>query len=131
MSEETKNPEETQESQKNAENNTTQDDGSSPAVIGYIFMLGWLIAYLTMHQNNPTKLGAFHLRQAFAIHLFFIVFPIAAGYIPYVGWIGNFTYILYLVFGIMGLTSAQKKEFKLLPLFGEFAQNNFQFIKEE
>lgn len=119
------------EENQNSQNNTTQEEGATPALIGYIFLLGWLIAYFGMHTSKPSKLGAFHLRQALIVHLVFLILPYAAYYLPFGGWIGNFSYLLYLVFVVMGLTSAQRKELKPLPLFGEIAQNSFQFIKEE
>ena len=42
---------------------TNADNGKTTAIVSYITLIGWLIAYFAMHQSNKTSLGSYHLRQ--------------------------------------------------------------------
>jgi uncharacterized membrane protein len=58
-----------------AQNNV--DDGKTTAIVSYITLIGWLIAYFAMHQSKKTSLGSYHLRQTLLLFICAIVYQIA------------------------------------------------------
>jgi uncharacterized membrane protein len=118
--------------QQNANTNSATMDGKSIAIISYLTIIGWIIAYV-MHGNNKSQLGAFHLRQSFFLMLSGFAVAIAQWiflFIPILGWI--ISILLYFgllglfVLWIIGLIGALNGEEKKVPLLGDKAQ---QFLK--
>jgi hypothetical protein len=54
-------------------NISTSDNGKNVGIISYITIIGWLIAYFGMHQNNKTEQGSYQLRQTLLLHLVYRV----------------------------------------------------------
>jgi uncharacterized membrane protein len=118
------------------ENATTQTmDGKSIAIISYLTIIGWIIAYV-MHGNNKTQLGAFHLRQS----LFLMITGFAVSilqwiliFIPLLGWIISillyFVLLGLFVLWIIGLIAAINGEEKEVPLLGKKAQELLKGIQ--
>ena len=115
-------------------NITTSDNGKTAAIISYITIIGWLIAYFAMHKDNKTALGSYHLRQSLLLHLGIIVINVALTIIimiiptmilAYLSWA---IYVAYLIFVILGIVSANNGEQKPLPVIGEKAQSMFPSI---
>ncbi|MEO6541772.1 MAG: hypothetical protein ABIN74_12290 [Ferruginibacter sp.] len=112
--------------------NTAVDNGKNTAIVSYISLIGWLIAYFAMHQNNKTSLGSYHLRQTLLLFICSIVYYIVAfiftmivplvGLVFLIGWVG------FLVLWIMGLIAAVNGEEKPMPLIGAKAQELFKSI---
>lgn len=110
------------------QSNPQAQDGKTIALISYITIIGWVIAYV-MHSNNKTSLGAFHLRQSAFIMLLVVgmyAIQYSLLFIPYIGWILS---ILMGVLGIgifilwiLGLIAAINGEEKPVPVFGEKIQ---------
>lgn len=113
-----------------AQNNA--DNGKTTAIVGYITIIGWLIAYFGMHQSKKTSLGSYHLRQTLLLFICAIVFQIIAYAItiamPAIGLIFSILSIGFLVLWIMGLIAAINGEEKPMPLIGEKAQEMFKGI---
>ncbi|MEM9982169.1 MAG: hypothetical protein AAF734_06720 [Bacteroidota bacterium] len=103
-------------------------EAKNVALISYLFLLGWIIAYV-MHQGKPSSFGAYHLRQAFGAHLLGFVTSFLA-FLPYVNYISGLISIAYIVLIVIGAMAANKEERKPLPVIGSFAESNFDFIKE-
>ncbi|NRF37418.1 hypothetical protein [Pedobacter foliorum] len=116
----------TQQSNQNLNNQSY--DGKTIALISYLTVIGWVIAFV-MHGNNKTSLGTFHLRQSaflmvlgigiYALQFIFI-------FIPYIGWalsilLGILGIGLFILW-ILGLIAAISGEEKPLPLFGSKIQ---------
>jgi uncharacterized membrane protein len=99
-------------------------DGKTIALISYLTLIGWVIAFV-LHGNNKTSLGVFHLRQSAFLMLagigiyavqFFLFF------IPYIGWtvsvLAGIMGLGIIVLWILGLIAAINGEEKPLPIFG-------------
>jgi uncharacterized membrane protein len=112
----------------------TADSGKNAAIVSYITLIGWLIAYFGMYKDNKTALSTYHLRQSLLLHLTFIVINIALTIVVRItlsltianlGWL---VYVAYIVFVVLGVISANNEEKKPLPLLGEKAQTMFPGI---
>ncbi len=115
--------------------NTTTMDGKSIAIISYLTIIGWIIAYV-MHSNNKSQLGAFHLRQSLFLMLTGFTTAIAQSlffFIPLLGWL--ISILLYLVLlglfvlWIIGLIAAINGEEKKVPILGDKAQQLLKGIQ--
>ncbi|MBK6379265.1 MAG: hypothetical protein IPF72_05755 [Chitinophagaceae bacterium] len=113
-----------------AQNNV--DNGKTTAIVSYITLIGWLIAYFAMHQSKKTSLGSYHLRQTLLLFICAIVYQIVVYIItmavPFVGLILSIGGLAFLVLWIMGLIAAINGEEKPMPLIGEKAQELFKSI---
>lgn len=121
------------------ENNTNAStqamDGKSIAIISYLTIIGWVIAYV-MYNNNKSQLAIYHLRQSLFIMLtgfaFYIVQTMLV-IIPYLGWLISLILIpvglVLFIFWIMGLIYAINGEEKPIPLIGAKAQQLLSSIK--
>jgi uncharacterized membrane protein len=109
------------------------EKGKTIGILAYCTLIGWIIA-IVMHQNDKTRFGAFHLRQALGIWIAylacFIVIMITAPFmlflsvflLPVVG-------ITTLIFVILGLVNAINGKMKPTPLIGGLAEKILAGIK--
>jgi uncharacterized membrane protein len=113
-----------------AQNNV--DNGKTTAIVSYITIIGWLIAYFGMHQSKKTSLGSFHLRQSLLLYVIAIVYQIVvyiiAMLVPAIGMILSLGGLVFLVLWIMGLIAAINGEEKPMPVIGAKAQEIFKSI---
>ena len=113
-----------------AQNNV--DNGKTTAIVSYITIIGWLIAYFAMHQSKKTSLGSYHLRQTLLLFICAIVYQIVVMIItmavPAIGLILSLLSLAFLVLWIMGLIAAINGEEKPMPLIGAKAQELFKSI---
>ena len=114
------------------ESQTTDDNGKTTAIVAYITIIGWLIAYFAMHQPKKTSLGSYHLRQTLLLFICAIVYQIVVVTItmavPLLGLVFLIGWLVFLVLWIMGLIAAINGEEKPMPLIGEKAQELFKGI---
>jgi uncharacterized membrane protein len=107
-----------------AQNNV--DNGKTTAIVSYITIIGWLIAYFAMHQPKKTSLGSYHLRQTLLLFIIAIVYQIAITIIvmavPSIGTILSLVGLVFLVLWIMGLIAAINGQEKPMPLIVEKSQ---------
>lgn len=111
------------------------DDGKTIAIISYITLIGWIIAYV-MYGNNKTPLAAYHLRQTlalfiislglWAVEMILVLIPVIG---VIVGILMIFVYLALFVFWIIGLIAAVNGQEKPMPVFGVKAQDWFKNIK--
>ena len=107
---------------------------NSVAVLRYITQVGWILAMLLNHNINST-LVKFHLRQSLGVFILYFALFFAANVtmrLPVIGFVGaelfgiiNFLVIVYL---IMGAWYAFKKRQTLLPIMGQWAQDQLSII---
>ena len=113
-----------------AQNNV--DNGKTTAIVSYITIIGWLIAYFAMHQPKKTSLGSYHLRQTLLLFICAIVYQIVIMVVvmavPAIGLILSLLSLGFLVLWIMGLIAAINGEEKPMPLIGAKAQELFKGI---
>jgi uncharacterized membrane protein len=123
-------------------NISSADNGKNVGIISYITIIGWLIAYFGMHQNNKTELGSYQLRQTLLLHIvsfvvswilgmifaaIFFSSGFATGWFSIVGinWIIRVCFIILWLIGFIGAVNGEKKP---IPLIGERAQTMFSGI---
>jgi uncharacterized membrane protein len=114
-----------------------KEEGKATAVIGYITLFGWLIAYL-MHTRKRTALGAYHLRQSLFLHLvslliYILQISVLYAPVPVVGWLFGmlliFAGIAWLIFWAIGIIFALAGEMRPVPVFGMFVQRMFKKLQ--
>ncbi len=111
------------------------DDGKTVAIVSYLSIIGWIIAYV-MFGSNKTSLGAYHLRQTIALFILAIAIWIAEIlllFIPFIGWMFSilliFGYIGIFILWLLGLIAAINGEEKPMPIIGKKAQQWFSGIR--
>lgn len=110
------------------------DNAKTIAIVSYITLIGWLIAFI-MHGNeqNKSSLAGFHLRQSLGILLTGVaawIVIIIMMFIPFLGWLINLALLIgLLVIWIMGLVAAANGEEKPVPVVGNFYQDLLKGIK--
>ncbi len=109
------------------EDQTPKNDPKIIAIVSYLTLIGWVIAYLLNKPRDP--FAAFHMRQSLGINLIFVACGII-GIIPFLGWIASLIgYLIGLVFWLIGILSAVQGEEKLIPTdLGPKFQEWFQGI---
>lgn len=110
-----------------------RNDGSSSnaklaAIIGYLGLIGFLIAYLALH-NKGDEFSAFHLRQALGIGILLLLPTFSFGFPVVVFAISSVISIGIFVMWLMGIIGAAQGEQKPVFLLGEFFQKLFSGIK--
>ncbi|HTD98073.1 MAG TPA: hypothetical protein VK668_02260 [Mucilaginibacter sp.] len=116
----------------------TSDDGKTAGIISYLTIIGWLIAYFAIHQNNKTALGSYQLRQTLLFHIASMVVSWILGMIFYslfltggffsalsLSWIVRVGFFVLWLIGFIGAINGEKKP---IPLIGEKAQTIFSTI---
>lgn len=110
----------------------TVDNGKTTAIVSYITIIGWLIAYFAMHKSNRTSLGSYHLRQTLLLFICAVVYQIIIRIVitavPAIGLVLSLVGLVFLVLWVMGLIAAINGEEKPMPLIGEKAQEIFKSI---
>ncbi len=120
-----------QNSLVNANNpNPPQKEDKTPGILSYVFLIGWIIAYVMMNDASKTKkteFNLYHLRQAIGVHIFSIIISVFTQLIsfPFSGLLN----LVPIIFMILGLVAASSGEKKPLPLLGEQPQEWFKSIK--
>jgi uncharacterized membrane protein len=108
---------------------TTTDNGKTTAIVSYITLIGWLIAYFGMNKPK-TSLGSYHIRQSLLLHIVTfalnIILTIFASFLPILGTLSLIVFVGYIVFVVLGAIAASNSEEKPLPVFGEKAQELFK-----
>jgi len=114
---------------------TINDDGKSIAIISYLSIIGWIIAFV-MHGSNKTSLGAFHLRQTIALYIIGLacwILQMVLMLVPYIGWVVSilliFVYIGLFVLWIIGFIAAINGQEKPIPVIGNKAGQWFAGIR--
>jgi len=115
--------------------NSTTDNGKTVAIISYLTLIGWVIAYV-MYGSNKQPLSAYHIRQSLGLIITGVVFYILQFmllFIPFIGWLISFIMIpigLFLfVLWIIGLIAAINGEEKQVHVIGNKIQEMLSSIK--
>jgi uncharacterized membrane protein len=115
-----------------------EDSGKTAGIVSYFWIIGWLIAYFGMHQNNKTSIGSYQLRQTLLLHILtagiWIVYDIilipllfSSGFFAFY-WLFRLLWLGFFVLWIIGLIGAINGEKKPIPLIGAWAQTLFPGI---
>lgn len=109
----------------------TNSDAKTAAIVSYITIIGWLIAYFALYKDKKSSLAGFHLRQSLMLHIIsFVLYIItrSIGYNPGFMYIIWAVQILLLIAWILGLIAAINSEEKPIPVIGSSAQSAFKSI---
>lgn len=104
----------------------SSDNGKTVAIISYITLIGWIIAFV-MNNNNKTEFGSYHLRQSLGIITISILLTIVNSFvdISMLAWIIQIGLIVFWVLGFVGAVQGEKKP---VPLLGDHFQEWFKGI---
>ena|ERR1700749_1679043 len=119
-----------------------QDTGKTAGIVSYFTIIGWLIAYFGMHQNNKTSIGSYQLRQTLLLHIvsmgIWIILSVVMSALLYSMGVWAMWWLLVLiewviriglfVLWLVGLLGAINGEEKPIPVIGPMAQNMFKGI---
>jgi uncharacterized membrane protein len=107
------------------------DNPDTAAVVCYITLIGWLIAYFALYKNKKSDLSGFHLRQTLLLHIIAFIINVLtflAFWHLFPGFIVTTLAILLLILWLIGLFNAVNNKQKPLPLLGNWAQRLFARI---
>jgi uncharacterized membrane protein len=120
---------------------TTTDNGKNAAIVSYLSIIGWLIAYFAFHNDKKTELGSYHLRQtllfyicSFGVYIVWsiivtaLIFSLSLGLASIALILNWVIYLGLFVFWIIGFIGAINGQKKPMPLIGEKAQTLFKGI---
>jgi len=115
-----------------------EDGGRTAGMVSYFFVIGWSIGYFGFHQPNKNSLSAYHLRQTLLMYLSYLAIwfglTLVQASLVETSPLLNIFYLkivvtaVFLVFWVMGLSSATNAEEKPIPVFGTLAQKVLAFI---
>ena len=104
------------------------DNPKTAAVVCYITLIGWLIAYFALYRNNRSNLATVHIRQTLLLHMLAFVLNVVSlfvlwGWIPYavVAVLAGILFVLWLI-GAFGAINENEKP---IPIIGAWAQELF------
>jgi uncharacterized membrane protein len=123
-------------------NSANVDNGKTAGIVSYLTIVGWLIAYFGMHQNNKTSLGSYQLRQTLLLHIVafavWFVLSVVFGAILFstgvfasyylfrlLQWIVDIGLLILWIIGIIGAANGEQKP---IPVIGPMAQKMFPGI---
>jgi uncharacterized membrane protein len=118
------------------------DNGKTAGIVSYFTIIGWLIAYFGMHQNNKTSLGSYQLRQTLLLHivsmgvwiilsfilgaLFFSAGALGGWYLfSLIEWVVRIALFVLWLLGFLGAVNGEEKP---IPIIGPMAQKMFPGI---
>lgn len=110
------------------------EEGKNVAIVSYITIIGWLIAYFALHKDKRTALGSYHLRQTLLLFLISVGVQILQRILvgitlsPAIYTVFNIIYLIIFVLWIIGFIAAIQGREKPIPLIGEKAQTLFPNI---
>ena len=107
-------------------------DKKTVAIISYITIIGWVIAYLQYKDKYQTDAFVrYHVKQSLGLAIVSIILGVIlnviAFVVPALSFLGLVSYVV-LVLWIIGIINASKEEMKPLPLIGSMFENSFSFL---
>lgn len=105
------------------------------AMLAYITLIGWLIAWFRYkNSNDKNELAAFHLGQGLGLvivsFVLGIIVSIVAAVLPFIADILWVVGIVPLVLAVLGVITAANEVNKPLPLIGIFFTQKFSFLNK-
>ncbi|WP_316826150.1 DUF4870 domain-containing protein [Pedobacter miscanthi] len=104
-------------------------NNKSLAIISYITIIGWLIAYF-IGKDKADALLKYHLRQSLGLAIvniiFSVVLNIVATLIPSLSFLGLIGFV-FIILWIMGIINAANGALKPVPLIGKMFEDKSSF----
>lgn len=111
--------------------NQVDSNGKTTAIVSYITLIGWLIAYFAMYKDNKSSFAAYHLRQSLFLQLTAFVLSAIGMFlmaIPGMYYVIMILQIVLIILWVMGLIAAINGQEKPVPVVGGMAQSMFSGI---
>ena len=114
-----------------------EEQGKTAGIVSYFSIIGWLIAYFAMHQNNKTSIGSYQLRQTLLLYIvafgiwiiyYFVIVALlfsSVGLFFLASLLNILLYIGFFVIWLVGLIGAINGQKKPIPVIGPMAQTMF------
>ena len=113
-------------------------DGKTAAIVSYLTIVGWLVAYFALHKDKETSFGSYQLRQTLLFHIVSMVVGWGAGILFGLLFFSvsvslsialiRIVQLALFILWIIGFVGAIQGEKKPIPLIGERAQSMFSTI---
>ena len=107
--------------------NLTAKEGKTAAIIGYLTIVGTLIA-IFMNQEKKNDFAKFHIRQAFGINASYLAFAAILNYFQNINAYYGF-WIFFSILAFYGLYGAVQEKKTIIPFVGDKFQEWFTFIQ--
>lgn len=103
------------------------------AIVAYITIIGWLIAYFQYKQETEkSPLVRYHLGQALGIFIASVLFSIAIGIVvtivPSLATLLSIAGLLPLILLVLGVITASNEACRPVPVIGKLFENKFAFL---
>jgi uncharacterized membrane protein len=99
--------------------------GKQAATVGYLTIIGTVIAIFMNQEESKSEFASFHIRQALGIFLSFFLLGYPIGYFD--SWMVSTAFWLFIfilwIYGFLGCLNGEKK---IVPIVGELYQNLFK-----
>jgi len=106
-------------------------DKKTLAIISYISIIGWLIAYFQYKDKEKDPFVTYHLKQSLGIAIVSIILAVAlniiAGMVPALA-VLSIVQLVILVLWILGIVNAATEKMKPVPLVGSMFEDKFAFL---
>lgn len=106
-------------------------DKKTLAIISYISIIGWLIAYFQYKDKEKDPFVTYHLKQSLGIAIVSIILAVAlniiAGMVPALA-VLSIVQLVILVLWIVGIVNAANEKMKPVPLVGAMFEDKFAFL---
>ncbi|MGJ1197126.1 DUF4870 domain-containing protein [Sphingobacterium spiritivorum] len=106
-------------------------DRKTIAIISYITIIGWLIAYFQYKDKTKDAFVSYHLKQSLGITIISILLGLVLNIVVIaVPALAVLTYanIFILILWILGIVNAVKEEMKPVPVVGTIFEQKFSFL---
>lgn len=104
-----------------------KDNGKVVAIVSYITIIGWVIAFI-MNSNNKTELGSFHIRQSFGLVVIQLLLSILMSLLPSLATLIGILGLIVFIFQVVGFINAIQESTSPVPVIGEKLQSIFASI---
>jgi uncharacterized membrane protein len=111
-------------------------DNKTTAIVSYITIVGWIIAFVTYNGKPEAEKGSlakYHLKQSFGLFVTAVVYSIAvnilAFIVPFLGMILSLVSLGLFILLILGIINAANEKETPLPIIGQYFEKQFDFIK--
>lgn len=100
------------------------------AIIGYITIIGWIIAYLSYRKStDKSALVKYHLNQSLGIVILSVLLSIVSvtllSILPSLGTVMYLLSFVPLVFMLLGIITAANEVQRPVPVIGKFVEGKF------
>jgi len=112
---------------KNTISNNANSDGKNIAIISYITLIGFVVAFV-MNNEKKNAFASYHIKQSLGLGLTGMCLWVI-GIIPILGWIISILGTFFIIFlWIMGLINAISEKEKPVPVLGKTYEQWFKSL---